>query len=92
MLTCACATSSISGGRKNSNDRMWGKKKPDCPHTGDPQRKWGWIGHTVRKPATNITSTRVESPEEKEGWTAKIDLGLISQRDLSPDLDLNIKL
>ena len=52
------------------NEDLWrtADKEPVAAQTR--RRKWGWTGHTLRKPATNITSSDLESiGEEKEGKT-----------------------
>ena len=43
-------------------------KKNKTSHFGDgnKKRKWGWIGHTLRKPAANITRQALDwNPQEK---------------------------
>ena len=38
-----------------SNVQLWDKTKQTPIETEIRKRKWGWIGHTLRKPASNIT-------------------------------------
>ena len=38
-----------------SNEQLWDKTKQTPTETEIRKRKWGWIGHTLRKPASNIT-------------------------------------
>ena len=38
-----------------SNEQLWDKTKQTPIETEVRKRKWGWIGHTLRKPASNIT-------------------------------------
>ena len=38
-----------------SNEQLWDKTTQTPIETEIRKRKWGWIGHTLRKPASNIT-------------------------------------
>ena len=38
-----------------SNEQLWDKTKQTPIETEMRKRNWGWIGHTLRKPASNIT-------------------------------------
>ena len=38
-----------------SNEQLWDKTKQTPIETEIRKHKWGWIGHTLRKPASNIT-------------------------------------
>ncbi len=40
---------------KISNEELWRKGKQEPVEKQILRRKWGWIGHTLRKPATTIT-------------------------------------
>ena len=37
------------------NEKLWNNTKQVTQETEIKKRKWGWIGHTLRKPAANIT-------------------------------------
>ena len=37
------------------NEELWKRAKQERIDTQIRRRKWGWIGHTLRKPTTNIT-------------------------------------
>ena len=41
--------------RKISNGELWQRTKQEGIEVTIRRRKWRWIGHTLRKPATNIT-------------------------------------
>ena len=41
--------------RKISNEELWQCTKQERIEVTIRRRKWRWIGHTLRKPATNIT-------------------------------------
>ena len=40
---------------KNTNAEMWRKTGQSPIGKEIQKRKWGWIGHTLRKPTSNIT-------------------------------------
>ena len=49
-----------------SNEQLWDKTKQTPIETEIRKRKWGWIGHTLRKPASNITRQALDwNPQGK---------------------------
>ena len=46
--------------RRISNKDLWQCTKQERVEVTIRRRKWGWIGHTLRKPATNITRQSLE--------------------------------
>ena len=46
--------------RKISNEELWQRTKQERIEVAIRRRKWRWIGHTLRKPATNITRLSLE--------------------------------
>ena len=46
--------------RKISNEELWQRTKQEKIEVTIRRRKWRWIGHTLRKPATNITRLSLE--------------------------------
>ena len=49
-----------------SNDELWNNAKQTPIEMEIKKRKWGWIGHTLRKPVSNITRQALEwNPQEK---------------------------
>ena len=38
-----------------SNKQLWDRTRQAPIETETQKRKWGWIGHTLRKPATTVT-------------------------------------
>ena len=49
-----------------SNEELWNMSKQAPLETEIKKRKWGWIGHTLRKPATNITRQALDwNPQGK---------------------------
>ena len=46
--------------RRISNEDLWQCTKQERVEVTIRRRKWGWIGHTLRKPATNITRQSLE--------------------------------
>ena len=50
--------------RTISNEKLWQRAKQERIEVTIRRRKWRWIGHTLRKPATNITHLSLEwNPE-----------------------------
>ena len=47
--------------RKILNDDLWQCTKQERVEDSIRRRKWKWIGHTLRKPVTNITRQSLES-------------------------------
>jgi len=51
---------------KISNEQLWYKTKQIPMETEIKTRKWSWIGHTLRKPASNITRQALDwNPQGK---------------------------
>ena len=49
-----------------SNEHLWDRTKQMPIETEIKMRKWGWIGHTLRKPASNITRQALDwNPQGK---------------------------
>ena len=49
-----------------SNEQLWDKTKQTPIETEIRKRKWGWIGHMLRKPASNITRQALDwNPQGK---------------------------
>ena len=49
-----------------SNEQLWERTKQSPIGTEVQKRKWGWIGHTLRKPASNVTRQALEwNPQGK---------------------------
>ena len=49
-----------------SNEQLWDKTKQTPAETEIRKRKWGWIGHTLRKPTSNITRQALDwNPQGK---------------------------
>ena len=49
-----------------SNEQLWDKTKQTPIETEIRKHKWGWIGHTLRKPASNITRQALDwNPQGK---------------------------
>ena len=46
--------------RKISNEELWQRTKQERIEVTIRRRKWRWIGHIMRKPATNITRLSLE--------------------------------
>ena len=46
--------------RKISNEELWQRTKQEKIEVTIRRRNWRWIGHTWRKPATNITRLSLE--------------------------------
>ena len=47
-------------------EQLWDKAKQTPIETEIRNRKWGWIGHTLRKPASNITRQALDwNPQGK---------------------------
>ena len=55
LPTDASGTFSTSGGLKLSQTNNCGTRRNKPQLRQIRKRKWGWIGHTLRKPASNIT-------------------------------------
>ena len=53
-----------------SNKELWERTSQKPADEEILQRRWRWIGHTLRKPATNTTRPQVESPREKKERSA----------------------
>ena len=47
--------------RKILNEDLWQRTKQERVEDSIRRRKWKWIGHTLRKPVTNITRQSLES-------------------------------
>ena len=75
--------------RKISNEELWQRTQQERIEATIRKRKWRWIGHTLRKPASNITHLSLEwNPQEvrrrgrpKKSWRRTIqqeyeDLGM----------------
>ena len=61
--------------RKISNEELWQRTKQERIEVTIRRRKWRWIGHTLRKPATNITRLSLEwNPQgiSSEGQTEEV--------------------
>ncbi|RUS68798.1 hypothetical protein EGW08_023439 [Elysia chlorotica] len=59
-----------------SNEELWEKTRQTPVETEIMKRKWGWIGHTLRKPASNITRQALDwNPQGK-----RKDLGVPRKR------------
>ncbi|KAL6480961.1 hypothetical protein MHYP_G00090410 [Metynnis hypsauchen] len=51
---------------KISNTELWTRTSQKPVSEDIKKRKWGWIGHTLRKPADNVTSQALEwNPQGK---------------------------
>ncbi|RUS81369.1 hypothetical protein EGW08_010867 [Elysia chlorotica] len=49
-----------------SNEELWERTRQTPVETEIMKRKWGWIGHTLRKPASNITRQALDwNPQGK---------------------------
>ena len=46
--------------QKITNEELWSRTKQNPIAIQIKKRKWGWIGHTLRKPQTNITRQSLE--------------------------------
>ena len=43
-----------------SNEDLWARTSQVSIETDIRKRKWGWIGHTLRKPQSNVTRQALE--------------------------------
>ncbi|RUS89829.1 hypothetical protein EGW08_002441 [Elysia chlorotica] len=49
-----------------SNEELWERTRQTPVETEIMKRKWGWVGHTLRKPASNITRQALDwNPQGK---------------------------
>ena len=64
-----------------SNEQLWDRTKQVPIESEIKKRKWGWIGHTLRKPASNVTRQALDwNPQgkrkvgrPKQTWRRSID-------------------
>ncbi|GFR83524.1 hypothetical protein ElyMa_005977300 [Elysia marginata] len=66
--TCLRRILKIRWTDKVPNEEIWRQTKQEPIDTQITRRKWGWIGHTFRKPASNIDKAGIvlESSGEKK--------------------------
>ena len=64
-----------------SNEQLWNRTRQAPLDTDIKKRKWGWIGHTLRKPASNVTRQALDwNPQgkrkvgrPKQTWRRSVD-------------------
>jgi len=64
-----------------SNKQLWDRTRQTPIESIIKQRKWGWIGHTLRKPASNVTRQALDwNPQgkrkvgrPKQTWRRSVD-------------------
>ena len=65
-----------------SNEELWNRTRQTPIQTDIMKRKWGWIGHTLRKPASNLTRQSLDwNPQgkrkvgrPKQTWRRSVDV------------------
>ena len=63
------------------NEQLWDRMRQTPIETEIKKRKWGWIGHTLRKPASNVTKQALDwNPQgkrkvgrPKQTWRRSVD-------------------